>query len=117
MTLIIFEASRDVNGIESVVLIDESQIRSSKELNLHAAVSIDVQVVQPVYTIGSQYSGNDRSRHFQGWFELQRAPVVIYRLTVNDDFIETMDQRQAKEQRRCLVLIIVVFMSRCETGR
>jgi hypothetical protein len=74
MTLIIFEASRHVNGIDSVVLIDESQIRSSKELNLHAAVSIDVQAVQPVHTIGPQYSRNDRSRHLQGWFELQRAP-------------------------------------------
>ena len=46
MTRIIFKASRDVNRIDSVVLIDESQIRSSKELNLHAAVSVDVQVVQ-----------------------------------------------------------------------
>lgn len=46
MTLIIFKGSRDVNEIDSVVLIDESQIRSSKGLNLHAPVSVDMQVVQ-----------------------------------------------------------------------
>jgi hypothetical protein len=74
MTLIIFEASRDVNGLILWSLLMSPKFDLSKELNLHAAVSIDVQVGQLVHTIGPQYSGNDRSRHFQGWFELQRAP-------------------------------------------
>ena len=63
MTLIIFKGSRDVNEIDSVVLIDESQIRSSKGLNLHAPVSVDVQVVQESFAArllgGVEISGGD----------------------------------------------------------